>query len=173
MTVLDWGLLIVWLGVTLSGFWEGAVRVVFGGGGLILGVWLAIIAGAEATAALEGLIGIEWLAALVARLLLATGCLLLCLLAGWGIERTLKALHLGWLNRLCGAGLAAVVGALLLALLLVTASRLSPSWNRWCAESVVAPRLAGLLGWAVETQQAARDDSSSSSDEEAADSNER
>ena len=62
MTLLDWALLLVWLGVTLGGFWKGAVRIVFGGGGLIVGLWLAVAAGGDAAAAMESLIGIEWLA---------------------------------------------------------------------------------------------------------------
>lgn len=33
MTVLDWVLLTVWFGVTLAGFWKGAMRFVLGGGG--------------------------------------------------------------------------------------------------------------------------------------------
>ena len=47
MTVLDWGLLIVWLGVALCGFWKGAVRIVFGLGGAIAGIWFAAVAGAD------------------------------------------------------------------------------------------------------------------------------
>ena len=46
MTVVDWVLIVVWLGLTLGGFWKGAVRMIFGGGGLAVGLWLAVIAGA-------------------------------------------------------------------------------------------------------------------------------
>ena len=104
MTVVDWVLIVVWLGLTLGGFWKGAVRMIFGGGGLAAGLWLAVVAGADAQAALEGVIGIPWLAAALGRLLLVLLTTGLCLLAGWGIERTLKALHLGWLNRLLRRG---------------------------------------------------------------------
>ena len=70
MTLLDWVLLIVWLGLTLGGFWKGAVRLIFGGGGLVAGVWLAIVAGDDAQAAIEGVMGIPWLSAVLGRLLL-------------------------------------------------------------------------------------------------------
>ena len=63
MTVVDWVLIVVWLGLALGGFWKGAVRIIFGGGGLVAGVWLAVVAGADAQAALEGVLGIPWLAA--------------------------------------------------------------------------------------------------------------
>jgi len=155
MTLLDWALVVVWLGVTLGGFWEGAVRLVFGGGGLIIGVWLAVAAGGDVAAALLEVVGVDWIAAVLGRLLPLIGCVLVALGAGWGIERTLKALHMKWLNRLAGAMLAGVLAAALLGLFLVTAMRLSPSWNEWCAASAVAPRLVWLWGWTVENQPAA------------------
>jgi uncharacterized membrane protein required for colicin V production len=153
MTLLDWALVVLWLGVTLSGFWEGAVRLVFGGGGLIAGIWLAVVAGPEASAVLSETIGVEWLAGVLARLVLVLACVGLCLLAGWGIERTLKALHLGWLNRLAGAALAGGLAIVLLALFLTTASRLSPTWSEWCERSVIAPRLALALDLAAEARE--------------------
>lgn len=156
MTLLDWALLVVWLGVTLSGFWKGAVRLVFGGGGLIVGLWLAVAVGSDAAATLEPVIGVEWIAAVLGRLLPLVGCVLVGLVAGWGIERTLQALHLGWLNRLCGAGLAGTAGLLLLSVFLVTAIRLSPAFEEVAARSLLAPHLTRMLGW-VASQEAAAD----------------
>ena len=146
MTVLDWVLVVVWLGLALGGFWKGAIRIIFGGGGLIAGIWLAVVAGADAQAALEGVIGIPWLSAVLGRLLLVVLCAGLCLLAGWGIEQTLKALRLGWLNRLLGAALAAAVAAVLLGLVVVVAIQFSPELARLCRESQVA----GYLLWISE-----------------------
>ncbi len=144
MTVVDWVLIVVWVGLTLGGFWKGAVRIVFGGGGLALGVWLAVVAGADAEAALEGVLGIPWLAALAGRLLLVLLTTGLCLLAGWGIERTLTAIHLGWLNRLFGAALVGLLAAFLLGLVVVVAIQFSPELARLCRESQVAQHLLWL-----------------------------
>jgi len=144
MTVVDWVLIVVWLGLTLGGFWKGAVRMIFGGGGLAVGVWLAVVAGADAQAALESVIGIPWLAAALGRLLLVLLTMGLCLLAGWGIERTLKALHLGWLNRLFGAALVGLVAAFLLGLVVVVAIQFSPELAQLCRESQVAQYLLWL-----------------------------
>ena len=83
MTLLDWALLVVWLGVTLSGFWKGAVRLVFGGGGLIVGLWLAVMVGGDTAATLEPVLGIDWIAAVLGRLLPLVGCVLVGLVAGW------------------------------------------------------------------------------------------
>jgi hypothetical protein len=80
---------------------------------------------------------------------------LVSLAAGWGIERTLKAFRLKWLNRLAGAVLAGGLAAALLGLFLVTAMRLSPSWREWCAASELAPRLVWLWGWTISNQPAA------------------
>jgi membrane protein required for colicin V production len=144
MTVIDWVLIVVWLGLTLGGFWKGAVRIIFGGGGLAAGLWLAVIAGADAQAALEGVIGIPWIAAVGGRVLLVLLCTGLALLAGWGIEHTLKALHLGWVNRLLGAALAGLVAAFLLGLLVIVAIQFSPELARLCRESQVALYLLWL-----------------------------
>jgi uncharacterized membrane protein required for colicin V production len=144
MTVVDWVLIVVWLGLTLGGFWKGAVRIIFGGGGLAAGLWLAVIAGADAQAALEGVIGIPWIAAVAGRVLLVLLCTGLALTAGWGIEHTLKALHLGWVNRLFGAALAGLVAAFLLGLVVIVAIQFSPELARLCRESQVAQYLLWL-----------------------------
>jgi membrane protein required for colicin V production len=154
MTILDWVLLIVWLGLALGGFWKGAVRIIFGGGGFVAGLWLAIVAGNDAQTALEGVIGIPWLSAVLGRLLLVLLCTGLALLAGWGIERTLTAMRLGWLNRLLGAILAGAVAAILLGFVVVVAIQFSPELAALCRESQVAQYLLwvseAMLG-AVET----------------------
>ncbi|MEJ2188585.1 MAG: CvpA family protein [Acidobacteriota bacterium] len=141
MTVVDWVLLVVWVGLALGGFWKGAVRIIFTGGGLVVGVWLAAVAGDDAQVALEGVMGVPWLSAILGRLLLVVLCAGLALLAGWGIERTLTAMRLGWLNRLLGAVLAAVVAAVLLGMLVVVAIQVSPELATLCRESQVAQYL--------------------------------
>ena len=141
MTVVDWVLVVVWLGLAMGGFWKGAVRIIFGGGGLAAGLWLAVVAGADAQAALEGVIGIPWLSAIAGRILLVVLCTGLALLAGWGIEHTLNALHLGWVNRLLGAALAALVAAFILGMMVIVAIQFSPELARLCRESQVAQYL--------------------------------
>lgn len=147
MTPLDWVLVILWGGVALSGFWKGAVRLVFGIGGLVVGVWLAVAIGQDFGIALAAHIAPSWIAAALGRVVPILAALLLFGLAGWGIDRTLKALHLGWLNRLMGAGLAGVVGAILLGVLLVLSLGISPQWAELCQESLLFPYLVELSRW--------------------------
>ncbi len=144
MTVLDWILVVLWGGVALSGFWKGAVRLVFGIGGLVVGIWLAIAIGQDLGNVLAGHIAPSWIAAALGRVLPVLAALLLFGLAGWGIDRTLKAMRLGWLNRLLGAGLAAVVGAILLGVLLVLSLGISPEWAELCQESLLFPYFVEL-----------------------------
>ena len=144
MTVLDWILVVLWGGVALSGFWKGAVRLVFGIGGLAVGIWLAVAIGHDLGLTLAAHITPVWIATALGRVLPVLAALLLFGLAGWGIDRTLKAMHLGWLNRLLGAGLAAVVGAVLLGVLLVLSLGISPQWAEMCRESLLFPYLVEL-----------------------------
>ncbi len=145
MTLLDWVLVVVWAGVSLAGFWRGAVRLVLGLGGAVAGVWLAVAAGDDIGAELAGVMGPDWLAAVLGRLIPVVLCTLVAWAAGWGFERTLEALRLGWLNRLLGAAVAGVAGALLLAVLLVSAARFSPTAAAVCREARLTPWLmAGL-----------------------------
>jgi uncharacterized membrane protein required for colicin V production len=110
----------------------------------VAGIWLAAMAGADAQALVAGVIGVDWMAAVLARLGLVLTCLLLCLIAGWGIERTLEGLHMGWLNRMAGALLAGVVGIILLSLVVGVADRLAPQWDDWTEQSLLTDQLESV-----------------------------
>jgi uncharacterized membrane protein required for colicin V production len=129
------------------------------------GLWLAVALGDEAARLLAEWLGEGAIASVLGRLLPALTCIALCLMAGWGIHRTLEALKLGWLNRLAGALLAGLVGAVLLAVLLGAATRVSPALHEASEGSVLGSRLVALWERAVGPQAGAADASS----EEAAD----
>jgi uncharacterized membrane protein required for colicin V production len=145
MSLLDIALVIVWLGLALCGFWKGAVRIVFGIGGVIVGVAVAVAFGADLALTLAELLGPGVLAEVLARVVPAVGCMVVLALSGWGLEKTLKAMHLNWFNRLIGAVLTGVVGAAVLVLLLGIAARSSPAWAELCSDSVLLPWVQGLL----------------------------
>ena len=148
MTILDWVLVVVWAGITLGGLFKGAIRIVFGLGGVALGIWLSVVVGPDLAVSLTGLVNSEWLTLIMAYLLPLVAVSLLCLLAGWGMERTLEALKLGCLNRLLGAALAGAAAATVLALLLVTAVRLSPELAALEERSALLARVQAAMGWA-------------------------
>lgn len=163
MTILDWTLLVVWLGIALCGFWKGAARIVLGVGGLVVGLWLAVAVGADAALLLRGFLGDGWVAAALGRVLPVVACVALCLAAGWGITRTLEALHIGWLNRLAGALVAGVVGLVLLAVMLAASVHASPSLREFSARSLLAPKLVAVWERVVGVQAEAADASSAPS----------
>ncbi len=144
MTILDWVLVVVWVGVSLSGFWKGAVKLVFGLGGLAVGLWLAFAIGDDLALRLEGSVPQAWIAATLGALLPILAAVILFAAAGWGIDRTLKALKLGWANRLAGAVLAGVTGGVLMGFLLVLSFGISPEWAEMCRESMLVPYFVDL-----------------------------
>ena len=145
MTLLDWTILIIWAGFTLSGFWKGAVRIVFGIGGLIVGVWMALALGETVEIWLLDIINIDWLAAVFGRIIPCVCCVMIFLISGWGLDRTLQALHLKFLNRALGALLAGCIGALLLGIFLITAIEMSADFAAISKNSILAPLL--IEGW--------------------------
>ena len=153
MTILDLVLVVVWAGITLAGFFKGAIRIVFGLGGVALGIWLSVVVGPDLAVSLTGRVNSEWLTLALAYLLPLGVVALLCLLAGWGMEKTLEALKLGCLNRMLGAALAGAAAAAVLALLLVTAVRLSPELAVIEERSVLLARVQAAMGWAVESRE--------------------
>jgi hypothetical protein len=72
-------------------------------------------------------------------------CIVVCLAAAWGLDRTIQALHLGWLNRIAGASLAGLAAAIILAIVIITGARYSSAWAEACASSTIPPRLTALL----------------------------
>jgi uncharacterized membrane protein required for colicin V production len=145
MTILDLVLVVVWAGITLGGFFKGAIRIVFGLGGLALGIWLSVVIGPDLAVSLTGLVNSEWFTLIMAYLLPLVVVTMLCLLAGWGMEKTLEALKLGCVNRVLGAALAGAVAAAVLALLLMTAVRLSPELAAMEERSALLARVRAVM----------------------------
>ncbi|HSL17583.1 MAG TPA: CvpA family protein [Methylomirabilota bacterium] len=155
MTALDWGLVAVGVGIALAGFWKGAVRLVFGLGGVALGVWLAVVAGEGLGDVLTGVLGDGWLALGLGYVLPVVVVAGLCQLAGWGLERTLEQAKLGWVNRLVGCALSGAAAAVVLSLLLLTAVALSPEVARYEEDSLLLETARRAMGRAAPAQPAA------------------
>jgi len=146
MTPLDWVLVVVWLGIALTGFWKGAIQIVFTVGGIAAGVWLALSLGDGLADRLAVQIGPGWIAEVLGRVLPLVASAGLAALAGWGLVRTLEGLRLGWVNRLLGFLLAAVAGGILLVILVSGTANLSPSWSDLVSRSRLLPFATGWVG---------------------------
>ena len=68
MTILDIVLVVVWAGITLGGFFKGAIRIIFGLGGVALGIWLSVVVAPDLALSLTGLVNSEWLTLILAYL---------------------------------------------------------------------------------------------------------
>ena len=154
MTALDWALVVVGIGIALAGFWKGAVRLVFGLGGVALGVWLAVVAGEGLGDVLAGALGEGWLALGLGYVLPVVVVAGLCQLAGWGMERTLEQAKLGCVNRLLGGALAGAAAAVVLSLLLLTAVALSPEVARYEEGSLLLETVRRSMGRAAPARPA-------------------
>jgi uncharacterized membrane protein required for colicin V production len=143
---MDVVILVVVCGCAIVGLWWGVVRMA----AWVLAVIAALAAGRWAGPAAADLIagggapgsGTRLFATAVAALLAAV----LVLLAGLGIRRALKALHLSWLDRLAGMVIGGGGAALILALLLaLAASRGHQPAGVWAARLTHAgERVLGL-----------------------------
>lgn len=153
MTPLDWVLVVVWLGIGLTGFWKGAIQIVFTVGGVVAGVWLALVLGDGLANTLAVRLGSGWMVEVLARLLPVVASVGLAALAGWGLVRTLEALHLGWVNRVLGFLLAAAAGGLLLVILVAGTAHLSPSWSELVSRSRLLPFVTGWVGSPQDTAE--------------------
>lgn len=153
MTALDWVLVAVWAGIALAGFFKGAVKIVFGIGGLACGGWLAVVVGHDLAGVLSGALNQRWLAVVLGYLVPFVVVSVLCLLAGWGIERALDGLKLGCLNRGLGMVLAGGLAAVVLTLLLVTAVRMSPRLAVFEEKSPLLGRLEAVLDLVIPSDE--------------------
>ena len=87
MTILDIVLVIVWAGITLGGFFKGAIRIVFGLGGVALGIWLSVVVGPDLALSLTGLVNsaTELVASLNGLVRTASGIGILLISVGLGL----------------------------------------------------------------------------------------
>ncbi len=148
MTALDVAILVVWGGLALTGFWKGALRIVLGIGGAVAGLWVAAAAAPGVERWVSARVVAGWPAAVLAYLAPFLATVAVALLAAWGLERTLAALHLRWLDRLAGAVVVGLAGAVVLGAVLSLGAAASPGLRRACERSTLAPVLMELVGQA-------------------------
>ncbi len=98
---------------TLAGFLKGLVSQIFSiaalGGGLVTGfIFYDVVGGSFVT---EGLVENRSIANVGAFIALAFVSYVIIQIAGWLTTKLIGTLQLSWLNRICGGGLGALMGA--------------------------------------------------------------
>jgi hypothetical protein len=112
-----------------------------------------VVVGHDVAGALDGALNQRWLAVALGFLVPFVVVSVLCLLAGWGVERALDGLKLGCLNRGLGMVLAGGLAAVVLALLLVTAVRMSPRLAVIEEDSPLLRRLEAVLDLVISSEE--------------------
>lgn len=156
MNQLDALILVLATPFALRGFWRGFCREVFGLAGLLGGT---LVAGAESARLAAGLVSRHLVSPLAARAVAFGGILVVTVLAanvaGLVVDRLVRALLLGGLNRAAGVIVGLAKGAAVCSLLLLAAERLaaSPALDEVIARSSLgrplvelAARLLGTTG---------------------------
>ncbi len=145
MNWVDWIVLGVVGASCFAGLARGAVKTIFSIAGVVLGFFLA-----ATQSGAVGLVLANWLpptaAAVTGFLFVFLGITAVFSLVGWLIRKTLKALSLGWLDKLAGAVLGFARGAVLVGVLALAVQGMGGLSAT--AESVTFPyalRAGGIL----------------------------
>jgi membrane protein required for colicin V production len=121
--------------------WKGFVRDVFSLVGIAGGFFLAARFYPHVAGWLRAWVGTPWVAALVGCVVVFLATFLGVSLVGRMLGRSLKLIHLGWLDRTAGFGFGLVKGAILCMGLVLALASILPSRTPILAESRLAPVL--------------------------------
>jgi membrane protein required for colicin V production len=139
MNWLDIFLIILLIGATVGGFISGLIKTVFSLAGLIIGV---ILAGHYYVALSTYLpfIPTEKGPPISAFIIIFLAVMIIAALLGFLLTKLISAVLLGWLNRLGGALLGLILGAIFVAAFLVIIARYADAGGA-ISESAIAPVL--------------------------------
>jgi membrane protein required for colicin V production len=138
LTALDWGLVAVVAVSTLLAFQRGLVRVLFSLAGLVVGTLVASWNYARLASWLRQWVHGRPVAEAIAFVAILFGVMIVFSLAGGFVRRAVKAIGLGFMDRLLGAGVGLVRGLLLGVAAMMALAAFSPH-SGWMRESVLAP----------------------------------
>lgn len=130
MTWIDWAIVIVLAGGTISGITQGLLRSVFALGGLIAGLVIAAWHYGRVATFFVPIVRNETIADAIGFVLIALAIMVLANLIGHLISKVVHKVGLGCLDRLAGAAFGFVQGAIMvmLAILVVLAFFPKSTW---------------------------------------------
>lgn len=143
MNWVDVIIVLVAIGYAFSGFSQGAIRTVVGFIGLIAGI---AVAGRFYQELGVGLFGsAQGWEPVVAWLIIFAVINIAAAVIGWVLSRVVKAVLLGWVDRLVGLAVGAIIGLLTCAALLAVVMKYLPDTNAIIAGSGLATFLLDRL----------------------------
>jgi membrane protein required for colicin V production len=134
MAKVDWAIVILMLLSALSGLQQGFFRIVCSLGGLFLGLVLAAWNYAFVAALISPMIRSDSVADTVAFLVIAVLVMVLAAIMGKMLAQTMHAMGLGCLDKLAGAFVGFLQGALLVTLFILVAVAFFPHAH-WLVEA--------------------------------------
>lgn len=143
LTAFDWVLVTLVVVSALMAFRRGFIRVLFSLGGLVAGILLASWNYVSLATWLHRWVTSLPMAQILAYLSILLGVWILFAMVAGFVRKAVKAVGLGFADRLLGAAFGAVRGALLGIALLMALAAFAPD-SGWARRSVLAPHfLAG------------------------------
>ena len=142
LTGFDWFLVVVVLVSTLMAFRRGFVRVLFSLAGLVAGILLASWNYVGLGAWMQRWISSAQTAQVVAFVVILVGVMMVFSIAAGFVRSTLKAVGLGFVDRMLGAAVGVVRGVLLGVAAMMALAAFVPDSGRgsgWVENSVLAP----------------------------------
>ncbi len=142
MTWVDWAIVVILALAALGGLEQGFFRAIFSLGGLLAGLALAAWNYSRFAAALSSFVSIEPVADTIAFLVIAMVVMGVADFLGKALAKTIHHMGLGCLDRLAGAALGFLQGALFVTICIVVAVAFFPH-ARWLTESKLPKRFFG------------------------------
>ncbi len=142
---LDVVLAVVLLIALVRSVWTGFTRAVAGVGGVLGGFFVAIRGYPSLAFRLSPMIADELIRNIVAFLLLFLAVYLIFVIAGILLHGFLKALKLGWFDRLMGGILGALKGVLLAGIIMFLLTVVLPANSPTIQKSYLYPRLRYVI----------------------------
>jgi membrane protein required for colicin V production len=138
LSAFDWLLLVILAVSTITAFRRGLIRELFALGGLVAGILLASWYYPVVAGWLRHLFAMGAIDNVVAFLVVAIGVMLLAAALGKLLRRTAKAVGLGFVDRLGGAGFGLLRGLLLGVAIMMAVAAFLPH-SDWVRRSRMAP----------------------------------
>jgi membrane protein required for colicin V production len=133
---LDIVIIVIAMLLGLLGLWQGAIKAAFGIAGLVGGIALAghYYMGLASVFSSEGA---AW-ARIAAYALILVGTLVIASVIGWFVAKLVHITMLGWVDRLIGFVLGAIIGGILCAAIVAIVSKYLPGTEGIISHSVMA-----------------------------------
>jgi len=141
MNLLDVLIIACMVFLIVRGIFRGFIREVGSLGGVILGIWLGSVYQPLLAGFLASFLPAGKFLPLISFALVFVIILVLCNLIAWLLQKFIKKVLLGWVDRVLGIGLAVLKGVIITYFAIILLTFFVPSKSSFIAESKLAPMI--------------------------------